>query len=279
MLGNGKRAPSSLCVTLQPTQLPVYHQNTSTRGYDQGVSCWSEYLAISAQLGAPDRHWRGVSSPDDVPECSVGSNPSGTSTLSSQGVVHPFDERSCTGIHLVLKEIQLRALEMVMCGRRRLVLRIGQPFNSTVPSPRVKRITCQLSPTHAKARSYTKGKTFEEACKGRALHCTMAFRQLAATAAQRTGLSWASPTACQTGSNVATAFRSIFARGFATGEFTAFILIEHASIACNTPKAVLHVSSYPDTHGLTHRRLKNAFCLVRAWLLCEKDTISAGMYC
>lgn len=166
MLGNGKRAPSSLCVTLQPTQLPVYHQNTSTRGYDQGVSCWSEYLAISAQLGAPDRHWRGVSSPDDVPECSVGSNPSGTSTLSSQGVVHPFDERSCTGIHLVLKEIQLRALEMVMCGRRRLVLRIGQPFNSTVPSPRVKRITCQLSPTHAKARSYTKGKTFEEACKG-----------------------------------------------------------------------------------------------------------------
>ena len=46
----------------------------------------------------------------------------------------------------------------------------------------------------------------------------MALRQLAATAAQRTGLCWASPTASQVGSNVSTAFRAIFARGFASGK-------------------------------------------------------------
>ena len=47
----------------------------------------------------------------------------------------------------------------------------------------------------------------------------MALRQLAATAAQRTGLCWASPTASQVSSNVSTAFRTVFARGFASGKF------------------------------------------------------------
>ncbi|CAL5229650.1 g13015 [Coccomyxa viridis] len=46
----------------------------------------------------------------------------------------------------------------------------------------------------------------------------MALRQLAATAAQRTGLCWASPTASQVGSNVSIALRTVFARGFATVE-------------------------------------------------------------
>ena len=86
----------------------------------------------------------------------------------------------------------------------------------------------------------------------------MALRQLAATAAQRTGLCWASPTASQTGSIVSTAFRSVFSRGFATGEHANCIRERRPCIA-RAPLAPAH-PSYPMSTWHTNVHITSPSC-------------------
>ena len=78
---------------------------------------------------------------------------------------------------------------------------------------------------------------------------TMALRQLTATAAQRTGLCWASPTASQVGSNVSVALRTVFARGFASGESFQVIVSLPLPIINGSLGSCLHVI-LSIAHGL-----------------------------